>query len=104
MNEIYLRRRMRLHVRPGSGGVTPEQLATMLKELEPLGFVLADEVVSRLRSLSHEEAVRTICDATRDISKLLGAHRRHERVLLVPVPQREVEVDAGHRGRVAHGP
>jgi hypothetical protein len=77
MNEIYLRRSMRLHVCPGTGGVTPEQLASMLKEIEPLGFVLADEVVSRLSSLSHEEAWRTLRDAAQDMRKLAGAHRRH---------------------------
>lgn len=78
MNEIYLRRRMRLHVRLGTGGVRPEQLAAMLKELEALGFVLADEVVSRLSSLSYEEAMRTLRDATQDMRKLVGAHRQHE--------------------------
>jgi len=77
MNEIYLRRRMRLHVRQGTAGVTLEQMAALLKELENLGFVLADEVVSRLFSLSYEEAARTIRDATQDMRKLVGAHRPH---------------------------
>jgi hypothetical protein len=78
MNEIYLRRRMRLHVRLGSGGVTPEQLAPMLKELEALGFVLADEVVSRLSTLSPVEAARTLRDATQGVRELVGGHRQHE--------------------------
>lgn len=77
MNEIYLRRRMRLHVRTGSGGITPEQLATLLKELEPLGFVLADDLVSRLSSLSYDDAVRTLRNVTQDMRKLAGAHREH---------------------------
>ncbi|WP_457447211.1 TerD family protein [Roseateles sp. P5_E4] len=77
MNEIYLRRRSRLHVRPGAGGVTPQQMATMLKEIEPLGFVLADEVVSRLSTLTAEEAARLLRDATQEMRKLVGAHRQH---------------------------
>lgn len=77
MNEIYLRRRMRLHIRPGTGGVTPQQLATMLKEIEPLGLVLADELVSRLSTLTPEDAARTLRDATHHIRKLFGAHRQH---------------------------
>jgi hypothetical protein len=77
MNEIYLRRRSRLHVHPGAGGVTPQQMATMLKELEPLGFVLADEVVSRLSTLTPEEVARLLRDATQEMRKLVGAHRQH---------------------------
>jgi hypothetical protein len=77
MNEIYLRRRSRLHVHPGAGGVTPQQMATMLKEIEPLGFVLADEVVSRLSTLTPEEVARLLRDATQEMRKLVGAHRQH---------------------------
>lgn len=77
MNEIYLRRRSRLHVHPGTGGVTPQQMATMLKELEPLGFVLADEVVSRLSTLTPEEVARLLREATQEMRKLVGAHRQH---------------------------
>jgi hypothetical protein len=77
MNEIYLRRRMRLHVRPGTGGVTPQQLATLLTEVEALGFVLADEVVSRLSTLPAEDVARLLRDATQDMQKLVGAHRQH---------------------------
>ncbi|MET3464635.1 TerD family protein [Variovorax atrisoli] len=78
MNEIYLRRRMRLHVRSGEGGVTPEQLASMLQEIEQLGFVLTDEVVSRLSSLPFEDAARMLHSAMQDMRKLVGAHRQHE--------------------------
>lgn len=78
MNEIYLRRRMRLHVRRGTSSVAPEQLATLLKEVEALGFVLADEVMSRLLSLSEDEAVRTLRNATQDMHRLVGAHRKHQ--------------------------
>lgn len=77
MNEIYLRRRSRLYVRPGTGGVTPQQMATLLKEIEALGFVLADEVVLRLSTLTPEDAARLLRDATQEMRKLLGAHRQH---------------------------
>jgi hypothetical protein len=74
MNEIYLRRRTRLHVRPGTGvgSVTPQQMATLLKEIEELGFVLADELVSRLSTLSHEDAARLLRDATQEMRKLVA--------------------------------
>ncbi len=77
MNEIYLRRRSLLHVRPGTDGVTPQQMATMLKELEPPGYVLADEVVSRLSTMTAEDAARFLLDATQKTRKLVGAHRPH---------------------------
>jgi stress response protein SCP2 len=67
-----------VYVRPGSGGVTPQQIATMLKEIEALGFVLADEVVSRLSTLSPEDAARLLRETTQEMRKLLGAHRQHE--------------------------
>lgn len=77
MNEMYLRRRSRLHVRPGTGGVTPQQMATMLKEIEPLGYVLADDLISRLSTLTAEDASRLLRDATQEMRKLVGAHRQH---------------------------
>ncbi len=100
MNEIYLRRRFRLHVSPGTGGVSMPQIATMLKELEALGFVLADEVVSRMSTLSPEEAARLLCATTQDIRKLLGAHRPHEPLYpgfpaqVIAMPEAELYLNA----------
>ncbi len=77
MNEIYLRRRSRLHVPPGQGGLTPQQMATMLKEIEALGFVLADDLVARLSTLSVEQAAPLLRQLTQEMRKLLGAHREY---------------------------
>lgn len=77
MNELYLRRRLRLHVQPGTACVTPQRMAGMMQELEALGFVLADDLVSRLSTWSPEDAARLLRDATREMRKLVGAHRQH---------------------------
>jgi hypothetical protein len=77
MNEIYLRRSMRLHVRPGSGRATQQQLATVQKEIEPLGFVLTDEVIARLATLDQAELTRTLRGLLKDLRPLVGAHREH---------------------------
>lgn len=77
MIEIYLRRCSRLHVPPGQGSLTPQQMATMLKEIEALGFVLSDELVLRLSTWSADEAVPLLSELTQEMRKLLGAHREH---------------------------
>ena len=77
MNEIYLRRRMKLHVRPGTGSATNQQLATVQKEVEQLGFLLTDEVMARLRTLESEELARMLRGLVQDLRQLVGAHREH---------------------------
>jgi hypothetical protein len=77
MNEIYLRRCMKLHVRPGTGCASSQQLATVQKEVEHLGFLLTDEVMARLRSLGPEELVRMLRGLVQDLRQLVGAHREH---------------------------
>lgn len=78
MNEIYLRRRSRLHIRVGSGSATVQQLATVQKEVEQLGFVLTDEVVARLRTLEPQDLARNLHTLVKDLRLLVGAHREHD--------------------------
>lgn len=77
MNEIYLRRSSKLHIRQGSGCATVQQLATIQKEIENLGFVLTDEVIGRLRTLAPQDLSRTMHSLVRDLRQLVGAHREH---------------------------
>jgi len=75
MNDIYLRRRGRLHVKPGSAGATIEHLATVQKEVEQLGFVLTDRLMERLGSLSTGELTVFLKGLLKDLRVLVGAHR-----------------------------
>jgi hypothetical protein len=78
MNEIYLRRRSKLHIRPGSGGATVQQLATVQKEVEQLGFVLTEEVMARLGTLDPQDLTRTLHTLVKELQALVGAHREHK--------------------------
>ncbi len=76
MNEIYLRRRSRLHIRPGTGSASVQQLATVQAEVEQLGFVLTDTALARLRTLEPEDLARTLRTLLKDLRPLVGAHRK----------------------------
>ena len=71
MNTIYLLRRMRIYARAGTGGATAQQIATVQKEVEQLGFVLTDELVARLRTQEQDELARTLRGLVKDLRKLV---------------------------------
>ncbi len=77
MNDIYLRRRGKVHVKEGAGGATEQQVASVQRETEALGYVLSDEVVERLRTLSILELTQFLRSSTAALRALVGAHRPH---------------------------
>ncbi|MEP6502413.1 MAG: TerD family protein [Betaproteobacteria bacterium] len=77
MNDIYLRRRGKVHVKVGSGGATDAQVASVQCEAEALGYVLSDEVVERLQTLSILELTQFLRSLTTALRALVGAHRPH---------------------------
>jgi len=78
MNEIYLRRKGKLYVKPGDGGATIEHVAVVQKEAEQLGYVLSDLVATRLSSLSVDDLAHFLRDLLKDLRTLTGANRVHE--------------------------
>lgn len=78
MNSISLRRKGKVHVKPGSGGATIEHLAMVRKEAEHPGFVLSERLSEQLRSLSAEQLAQFLRSLLRDLRALAGAHRAHE--------------------------
>jgi len=77
MNDIYLRRKGKLYVKAGDGGVGIEHIATVQKEAEQLGFVLSDNLATRLSSLSVENLTHFLRNLLKDLRSMLGAHRVH---------------------------
>ena len=77
MNDIYLRRRGKVHVKVGCGGATEAQIASVQRETEALGYVLSDEVVERLRTLSTLELTQFLRSSIAALRALVGAHRPH---------------------------
>lgn len=77
MNNIYLRRRRKVHVKAGAGGATDAQLASVQRETAALGYVLSDEVVERLRTLSPLELTQFLRATLAGLRELVGAHVQH---------------------------
>ncbi|MDG3007351.1 TerD family protein [Paludisphaera mucosa] len=75
MNEIYVRRRSRVLIPDGSGTTPLEVLATLQKNLESLGFVLAADVIERLRTSPPHRVEQFYRRLVKDLETLVGAHR-----------------------------
>lgn len=73
-NELYLRRRRRVFVAPGSGESAPELVAALLKNIESLGFTLSLELQARVATLSLQELEAFYADFTTALRALVGAH------------------------------
>ena len=81
MNPIFLRRRGKLHLKPGSGGTTLEEAAMLQRQIEPLGFVMSEALVERLLTQSPEELGRVLRFLRQELPALTGAHRVHRPLL-----------------------
>ena len=66
----YLRK---LVVRPGKGGVGLPFVATMLKNIESLGFAFTPALIERVQTLSAEQAQMLYRDVTHELRILVGA-------------------------------
>lgn len=77
MNDIYLRRRGKVYVKPGDGGATIEHLAVVQKEAEQFGFVLSEPLIARLGSLSVDQLSQFLRTLIADLRAMTGAHRPH---------------------------
>ncbi|MDO9433860.1 TerD family protein [Hydrogenophaga sp.] len=78
MNAIYLRRRSKVCVSPGHGEASPEQLATVQKEVAHLGYVLAEPLMARLSTFEPAALATFLRTLLHDLQQLTGAHRHHE--------------------------
>ncbi|ATE72212.1 TerD family protein [Lysobacter capsici] len=77
MNGIYLRRRGKLYVKPGDGGVSAAEVAMVQKETEALGYVLSEAAVERLYTLSIEQLTQVLRELRKHLAPMTGAHRKH---------------------------
>ncbi|MCX7747831.1 MAG: TerD family protein [Clostridia bacterium] len=75
MNRIYLRRKTKILISPGSGK-TPntEHVATILKNLEPLGYTLSKEIIDILHTYTVDELKNFYLGLVKKIKKMIGAH------------------------------
>ena len=78
MNEIYLRRRSRVHVGVGDGEASHAQLATVQKEVGQLGYVLSEELIARIATLNSHALGNFLRSLLHDLRQHTGAHRNHQ--------------------------
>lgn len=75
MNVLYLRRRSKVILPAGAGSTPLNVIATIQKDLETLGFLLADDVVSALTVMSPAQVNSFYQRLVKDLRTLVGAHR-----------------------------
>jgi hypothetical protein len=75
MNAIYLRRRSKVTLPEGEGATPLNVLASLQKNLEALGFLLAEDVVERLKTMSPLQADAFYQRLVKDLRSMVGAQR-----------------------------
>ncbi|MFU8802373.1 MAG: TerD family protein [Bradymonadaceae bacterium] len=73
LNALFLRRKNKVIVAPGSEGVPLEYVATLLKNFENLGYTCGPGLVERLQTLSENELLVFYEDTVGILRKLVGA-------------------------------
>ena len=76
MNTIYLRRKLKLVIPKGTGAVPLNQLATLQKNLESLGFLLSDDALERVQTLDNKQLKTFYKQLEKDLKLLVGAHKK----------------------------
>lgn len=76
MNTIYLRRRSKVTLPEGSGETSLDVLASLQKNLENLGFLLAEDVIEGLKRLSQTQVDSFYQRPVKDLRAMVGAHRK----------------------------
>lgn len=71
---IYIRHRSRVLVPPGDGGAPSQYLASLLKNLESLGFTASAALIAHLRTCSVEQLERLSAELVPALRQLVGAH------------------------------
>src|SRR5262245_55776583 len=75
MNALYLRRRSKVTLPEGSGATPLTVIATLQKNLESLGFLLAENVVEGLKRMSPIQVDSFYQRLVKDLRAMVGAHR-----------------------------
>ncbi len=73
-NAIYLRQRSRVLLPPGDGAAPPEYLASVLKNIEALGFTGSARLIAQLRTLSVEQLERFAAELIPTLRAMVGAN------------------------------
>lgn len=75
--ELFLRRRTKLHVPAGSGGATRAQVASAVKEVAAFRCVLSEPLIEQIGLLSAVELKNWLREVVRILRRRNGAHVHH---------------------------
>ncbi len=76
--ELFLRRRSKVHVPMGSGGATLAQVASVVREVAAFRCVLSESLIERIGMLSAAELTRWLRDVVGVLRRQTGAHVHHK--------------------------
>lgn len=78
-NQIFIRRKNKLYIESGKAQeVTIAHIGALLKNLEPLGYLLSNEIIERLMTISLTELGIFERKIVKDLEKLLGADVKYQ--------------------------
>jgi hypothetical protein len=75
MNALYLRRRSKVMLPEGAGATPLNVIASLQKNIESLGFLLAEDVVEGLKRMSPIQVDAFYQRLVKDLRAMVGAHR-----------------------------
>ncbi|MFJ2367198.1 TerD family protein [Pseudomonas sp. NPDC087697] len=76
--ELFLRRRTRVHVPMGTGGATRAQVASAVREVAAFRCVLSEPLIERIGMLSAAELTHWLRDVVGVLRRQTGAHVHHK--------------------------
>jgi hypothetical protein len=75
--ELFLRRRTKVHVPVGTGGATRAQVASAVREVTAFRCVLSELLIEQIGMLSATELKHWLCDIVTVLRRQTGAHVQH---------------------------
>jgi hypothetical protein len=78
INEIYLRRNKKVLIKDGGEKTDFSYVATIQKNIEPLGFILSAAVIEQLQTLSVDQLSLFHTELIAELKKLIGVHKKYE--------------------------
>lgn len=78
LNTVYLRRKNKVILTAGTSNISNQLMATMLKNLESLGYTLSQEVMKVLASVDQQVFLHFYEECIETLQKMVGAHVRYK--------------------------
>lgn len=74
INSVYLRRKNKLQLKEGTGKSSKRLIATMMKNIQNLGYIFSPKVISVLETYSADELTAFYRFVVSELKRLKGAH------------------------------